>query len=50
VAFTQKVPAVQILKYQEQNGGRELDVRETQDDLGVVLPLKHSSQSLIVNL
>jgi len=58
VAFTQKmaviqytpVPAVQSLKYQEQNGGGELDVRETQDDFEVVLPLKRSPQSLIVNL
>jgi hypothetical protein len=44
------VPAVRSLKYKEQNGGVELDVQEKQDDFGVVLPLKHSSQSLIVNL
>jgi hypothetical protein len=56
VKFTQKmaviqctpVPAVQNLKYQEQNGGGELDVRETQDNFGVVLSLKHSAEPLIV--
>jgi hypothetical protein len=55
VTFTQKmaviqytpVPAVQSLKYQGQNGGGELGVREKQDNFGVVLPLKHSAQSLI---
>ena len=56
VKFTQKVagiqctpvPAVQNVKYQEQNGGGELGFRETQDNFGVVLPLKHSAQSLTV--
>jgi hypothetical protein len=56
VTFNQKmaviqskpVPAVQSLKYQEQNGGGELNVRETQDNFVVVLPLRHSVQSLIV--
>ena len=56
VTFNQKmaviqckpVPAVQSLKYQEQNGGGELNVRETQDNFGVVLPPRHSAQSLIV--
>jgi hypothetical protein len=56
VTFTQKmaviqctpVPSVQSLKHQEQNGGRELDIRETQDNFGVILHQKHSAESLIV--